>query len=88
MHDILIREGVSLIYPDLIRYAADLGLDVERFADDIRSRRYAMRIGRDVASADASGAVGTPALFVNGRRYEGSHRLDALAAVIERELDA
>jgi protein-disulfide isomerase len=86
MHDILIPEGVSLIYPDLMRYAGDLGLDVERFADDIRSRRYAMRISRDVASADASGAAGTPALFVNGRRYEGSHRLAPLAAAIEREL--
>ena len=47
-----------------------------------------MRISRDVASADASGAVGTPALFVNGRRYEGAHQLDALAATIERELAA
>jgi Na+/H+ antiporter NhaA len=88
MHDILIPEGVSLIYPDLVRYAGDLGLDVERFADDIRSRRYALRISRDVESADASGAVGTPALFINGRRYQGSHRVDELAASIERELEA
>jgi Na+/H+ antiporter NhaA len=88
MHDMLIPEGVSLIYPDLVRYAGDLGLDVERFADDIRSRRYALRISRDVASADASGAVGTPALFINGRRYQGSQRVDALTAAIERELEA
>jgi Na+/H+ antiporter NhaA len=88
MHDILIPEGVSLIYPHLVRYAGDLGLDVERFADDIRSRRYALRISRDVASADASGAVGTPALFINGRRYQGSHRVETLAAMIERELEA
>ena len=88
MYDIMIPEGVSLIYPDLVRYAGDLGLDVERFADDIRSRRYALRISRDVASADASGAVGTPALFINGRRYQGSRRVDALAATIERELEA
>jgi Na+/H+ antiporter NhaA len=88
MHDMLIPEGVSLIYPDLVRYAGDLGLDVERFADDIRSRSYALRISRDVASADASGAVGTPALFINGRRYQGSQRVDALTAAIERELEA
>jgi Na+/H+ antiporter NhaA len=88
MHDMLIPEGVSLIYPDLVRYAGDLGLDVERFAADIRSRRYALRISRDVASADASGAVGTPALFINGRRYQGSQRVDALTAAIERELEA
>jgi Na+/H+ antiporter NhaA len=86
MHDVMIGEGVSLIYPDLIRYAGDLGLDVDRFAEDLRTRRYAARINRDVQSADASGAVGTPALFVNGRRHEGAHDIDALAAAIEREL--
>ena len=88
MHDLLMPEGASLIYPDLMRYAADIGLDVERFGDDIRSRRHALRIARDVASADASGAAGTPAFFVNGRRYQGSHDVDALAAAIERELEA
>jgi Na+/H+ antiporter NhaA len=86
MHDVMIGEGVSLIYPDLIRYAGDLGLDVDRFAEDLRTRRYAARINRDVQSADASGAVGTPALFVTGRRHEGAHEIDALAAAIEREL--
>jgi protein-disulfide isomerase len=88
MHDVLMPEGASLIYPDLMRYAADIGLDVERFGDDIRLRRHALRIARDVASADASGAAGTPAFFVNGRRYQGSHDVDALAAAIERELEA
>jgi Na+/H+ antiporter NhaA len=88
MHDVLMPEGVSLIYPDLVRYAGELGLDVERFADDVRSRRHALRIHRDVASADASGAAGTPAFFVNGRRHQGSHDADALAAAIERELAA
>jgi Na+/H+ antiporter NhaA len=86
MHDILIPEGVSLIYPDLVRYAREMGLDVDRFSDDLRNRRHAARIDRDVESADASGAAGTPALFVNGRRHEGAHDIDALAAVIEREL--
>ena len=88
MHDVLMPEGVSLIYPDLVRYAGELGLDVERFADDVRSRRHALRIHRDVASADASGAAGTPAFFINGRRHQGSHDADTLAAAIERELEA
>jgi protein-disulfide isomerase len=88
MHDILMEEGASLIYPDLVRYAEELGLDVERFADDLRNRRHTMRVQRDVASADASGAAGTPAFFVNGRRHQGSHDIDGLAAAIERELAA
>jgi Na+/H+ antiporter NhaA len=86
MHDVLMDNQASLIYPDLMRYAADLGLDVDRFGADLRGRRHAARIHRDVESADASGAAGTPTMFVNGRRHEGAHDLDALAAAIEREL--
>jgi Na+/H+ antiporter NhaA len=86
MYDILMAQDVSLIYPDLIRYAGDLGLDVERFGEDVRARRHAARIRRDLESADASGAAGTPAFFVNGRRHEGSHQIEALAHAIEQEL--
>ena len=78
----------SLIYPDLVRYAADLGLDVDRFGEDLRSRRYARRIHRDIDSADASGAAGTPTMFVNGRRHQGAHDIEGLAAAFERELAA
>jgi Na+/H+ antiporter NhaA len=88
MHDRLMDNQASLIYPDLIRYAEDLGLDVDRFGEDLRSRRYAVRIHRDVDSADASGAAGTPTMFVNGRRHEGAHDIDGLAMAIERELAA
>ncbi len=88
MHDRLMDNQASLIYPDLIRYARELGLDVDRFGEDLRSRRYATRIHRDITSADASGAAGTPTMFVNGRRHEGAHDIDGLAAAIERELAA
>jgi predicted DsbA family dithiol-disulfide isomerase len=88
MHDRLMDDQAALIYPDLMRTAAELGLDVERFGEDLRSRRHAMRIARDVTSAEASGAVGTPTMFVNGRRHQGAHDIDALAAAIERELAA
>jgi hypothetical protein len=69
MHDLLMDNQTSLIYLDLMRYAADLGLDVDRFGKDLPSRRHAARIHRDIDSADASGAVGTPTMFVNGRRH-------------------
>jgi Na+/H+ antiporter NhaA len=88
MHDLLFARQDHLIYPDLMRYAGELGLDVDRFGEDLRSRRHATRIERDVTSADASGAAGTPTMFVNGRRHEGGHDIDALAATIERELAA
>jgi Na+/H+ antiporter NhaA len=86
MHDLLFAHQDALIYPDLIGYASELGLDVDRFGEDLRSRRHATRISRDVHSADASGAAGTPTMFVNGRRHVGGHDIDAIAVAIEREL--
>jgi protein-disulfide isomerase len=69
MHDMLFANQDALIYPDLMRFAAELGLDVERFGEDLRGRRHSARISRDVESADASGAAGTPTMFVDGRRH-------------------
>jgi len=43
---------------------------------------------RDVHSAEASGAAGTPTMFVNGRRHQGAHDFDTPSAAIERDLAA
>jgi predicted DsbA family dithiol-disulfide isomerase len=88
MHDLLMQHQDALTLSDLYAYAGELGLDMARFRDDLRTRRYTLRVARDVESADASGAAGTPAFFVNGRRHQGAHDIDALAAAIERELTA
>ncbi len=86
MHDLLYRHQDALETEDLIRYAGQLGLDVERFAEELRSRRYASRVARDVESADDSGASGTPTFFANGRRHHGPFDLDSLVALVESAL--
>jgi Na+/H+ antiporter NhaA len=59
MYDTLLSHQGELGPRDLARYAADLGLDVERFRDDLRRREHAARISEDVSSADESGVSGT-----------------------------
>ncbi len=86
MHDLLMQRQDSLTLGDLYGYAGELGLDMARFRDDLRTGRHTLRVARDVESADASGAAGTPAFFVNGHRHQGAHDIAALAAAIEREL--
>ena len=83
MHDRLLT-GDALGPSDLYRQAADLGLDLDRFSDDLRHRRYAPRIARDVQSADASGVSGTPTFFVNGRRHHGVYDVDTLTQAVKR----
>ncbi|HSC04271.1 MAG TPA: Na+/H+ antiporter NhaA [Solirubrobacteraceae bacterium] len=82
MYDRLLSHQGELSPRDLIRHAGDLGLDVDRFRDELRRREYASRISEDVASADESGVSGTPTFFINGRRHYGVYDLGALTAAV------
>ena len=62
--------------------ADELGLDGERFWDDLRHRRYAERVAEDVASADESGVAGTPSFFINGRRHQGAYDVETLTRAV------
>jgi Na+/H+ antiporter NhaA len=82
MHDLLFEHQGALQKADLVRYAAELGLDGERFADDLRRHAGAARVAEDVDGADLSGVAGTPTFFVNGRRHHGAYDLQTLAASV------
>jgi protein-disulfide isomerase len=82
MNDKLLQHQDELTAPDLRRYAEELGLDVERFWDELRRREYEPRVAEDVATADASGVAGTPSFFINGRRYEGAYDIETLTSVV------
>ena len=82
MHDLLLDHQDALEPDDLIAYAEQLGLDVDRFADDVRERVGAARVADDVDSADLSGVSGTPTFFVNGRRHYGAYDIASLSAAV------
>jgi Na+/H+ antiporter NhaA len=82
MHDLLLAHQGELTPSSLRGYARELGLDVERFAEELRRRTYAARVSADVASADASGVSGTPSFFVNGRRHSGVYDVATLSAAV------
>ena len=69
MHDLLLRHQDALLLPDLLRYAAEAGLDTGRFREHLNRRAGAARVAEDVDSADLSGVTGTPTFFINGRRH-------------------
>jgi Na+/H+ antiporter NhaA len=88
MHDLLFAHQDALGLDDLDGYAAELGLDVERFSWELRSRKHAQRVARDVESADQSGVAGTPTFFINGHRHHGAYDLATLTGMVEREQQA
>ncbi len=84
LHDKLLDNQDALQPPDLGRYAGEIGLDVERFWEDLRRHEHAPRVSEDVASADASAVAGTPTFFINGKRHQGAYD----TATLTREVNA
>ena len=78
MHDLLLDHQDLLTFSDLVRHAEQLGLDVERFTDQLQSHTGAARVADDVDSADLSGVSGTPTFFINGRRHYGAYDIETL----------
>ena len=82
LHDLLLANQKALRPDDLISYAARLGLDVDRFVNDMGEHVGGPRVADDVDSADLSGVSGTPTFFINGRRHYGAYDITALSAAV------
>ncbi|MGK5534233.1 Na+/H+ antiporter NhaA [Streptomyces sp. URMC 129] len=82
MHDVLLDHQDDLRAADLLRHAAGLGLDTDRFHRALRERSGAGRVDAHLESADLSGVSGTPTFFVNGRRHHGAYDIDSLTAAV------
>jgi Na+/H+ antiporter NhaA len=82
MHDLLLDHQDLLGFGDLVRYAEQLGLDVERFTNQLQDHAGAARVAEDVDSADLSGVSGTPTFFINGRRHYGAYDIDTLTTEV------
>jgi len=71
---------------ELIRYAREVGLDVEQFASDVRDQAALSGIKEGKLMCVGSGVNGTPTLCVNGLRYDGPVTEEALKAAIQAAL--
>lgn len=87
MHDLLLEHQGALQATDLLRYAEDIGLDTDRFDQDLRAHSGAAQVAEDVESADLSGVSGTPTFFVNGRRHYGAYDIAGLSAAVRAARD-
>jgi Na+/H+ antiporter NhaA len=82
MHDLLFQHQDALGPADLVHYAEQLNLDVERFQRDLDNRFGASRVASDVESADLSSVSGTPTFFINERRHYGAYDIKTLSAAV------
>ncbi len=69
MHDRMFDAQEALEVADLAAHASDLGLDVERFDEDVAYENFAEVVRAHQRSGVSSGVATTPAVFVNGHRF-------------------
>jgi protein-disulfide isomerase len=83
MYDFLFKHGQSLTDDNLIQSAAKLGLQINKFDIEFRSRTYSRHVDEDIQSGDESGVTKTPTFFINGDRYNDSWDLDSLLSALD-----
>jgi protein-disulfide isomerase len=86
MHDRLFAAQRELSPDAYRRIAKELGLDLRRFEESVRSGKARVRIEEDQKLASRIGAQATPTMFVNGEKVEGAVPFATLKAVIDRKL--
>jgi Na+/H+ antiporter NhaA len=82
MHDMLMDHQGALTFRDVVGYATSIGLDTDKFSEDLRNHAGAGRVAEDVDSADLATVSGTPTFFINGNRHYGAYDLAALKEAV------
>src|SRR5439155_16065988 len=85
IHDALFAHRPDLSRPSILALARTVGLDMKRFESDFDSAETKKAVLRDVQDGDRAGVEGTPSVFINGRKYNGSLDLPEIRKVIDEE---
>jgi protein-disulfide isomerase len=86
MHDIMFKNQQALDRPSLEKYAAQIGLNVEKFKSDLDSHKWKAKVDAEMAEGNKIGANGTPNFFINGKNFVGAQPYDAFKAKVEEAI--
>lgn len=86
MHKKLFENSSSLSRDKIMGFAKDIALDLDRFTKDLDAGTYKTEIQKQASEAQAIGASGTPASFVNGRYLSGAKPYNIFKDMIDEEL--
>jgi len=86
MHDKIFANQRALNYDQYVKYASELGMNVEKFEKDFRSPTVKNRVDGDSKEAAGMGVTGTPGFFLNGKFFSGAKSYDSFKKLIDEEL--
>ena len=86
MHDALFAHRKELSLDNIRDIARQLGLDMKRFDADLPSAEVTGAVVKDMQDGDKAGVEGTPTVYIDGKKYNGSLELPAIKTIIDAEL--
>lgn len=86
MHDKMFDNQGALEVSNLKQYAADLGLDTQRFNSCLDSGSKTAIVEAQTQAGSDAGVEGTPTFFINGRVLVGAQPIDKFKTIIDAEL--
>ena len=86
MHDKMYAGFRSLSRDNILAWGKEVGLDPVKFEAGIDNPKTLTAIEHDMEAGVRAGVQGTPTVFVNGKKYQGSLELEPFRTIIEAEL--
>jgi protein-disulfide isomerase len=83
MHDWLFENQEDLDLESILAAAAEMGLDSERFVNDLQNHAYQEKVRADFMGGVRSGVNGTPTFFINGVRHDADYEYETMVEAIE-----
>ncbi|OGP60545.1 MAG: hypothetical protein A2V67_15160 [Deltaproteobacteria bacterium RBG_13_61_14] len=85
MHDVIFKNRAALDQASLEKYAAEIGLDMNKFKAAMQDHAYKDQVDKDAKEAEQYEINSTPTLFINGY-YVQNPSPDVVKAQIEAAL--
>jgi protein-disulfide isomerase len=86
MHDKLFENAMDMTDENFVKWAEEIGLNVEQFKKDLSDPKLQEKIKNQQALGMQLGARGTPAFFINGRFLSGAQPVENFKKVIDEEI--
>jgi protein-disulfide isomerase len=70
----------------ILAWAQELGLDMPKFKAAMEDPKYKAEVDKDMQDGEFVGVNGTPAIFINGKHFNGPIALALLKPILDNEI--
>jgi protein-disulfide isomerase len=68
-------------------FAKEIGLDMNKYSEDVKSESAKSRVERDVKEGNTLGNTGTPSFYLQGKKMENIKSYEDLKSRVQTEID-